>query len=156
MEEGFYFFIYFDWYNLVFDYNGIVWWYVSQEIFFYNFVRMDNGYFLVMLQGINYCLNMYEFDIMGWVYMVYFFDNEFYYFIFFIENNLVIVFLEYSNGWLDGYLIGKDGVFIINLFIGFEVVYYDMLYVMDYFRLLCFFGSVSGQDVLMDDWLYIN
>lgn len=46
MEEGLYFSTYFDRYNLAFDHNGIVRWYVSQEIPSYNFVRMDNGHFL--------------------------------------------------------------------------------------------------------------
>ncbi len=45
MEEGLYFSTYFDRYNLAFDHNGIVRWYVSQEIPSYNFVRMDNGHF---------------------------------------------------------------------------------------------------------------
>ncbi|HBJ7906350.1 MULTISPECIES: aryl-sulfate sulfotransferase [Salmonella] len=156
MEEGLYFSTYFDRYNLAFDHNGIVRWYVSQEIPSYNFVRMDNGHFLATSQGINHCLNMYEFDIMGRVYTVYLLDNEFHHSILPIENNLAIAPSEYSNGRPDGYSTGKDGVSIINLSTGLEVAYYDMLYVMDYSRSPRPSGSAPGQDVSMDDWLHIN
>ncbi len=106
----------------------------KSEIPSYNFVRMDNGHFSATSQGINHCLNMYEFDIMGRVYTVYLLDNEFHHSILPIENNLAIAPSEYSNGRPDGYSTGKDGVSIINLSTGLEVAYYDMLYVMDYSR----------------------
>ncbi|HGY5110183.1 TPA: aryl-sulfate sulfotransferase, partial [Citrobacter braakii] len=65
VADGLYFSTYFDRYNLAFDQNGIVRWYVSQAIPSYNFVRTDSGHFLATSQGINHCLDMYEFDVMG-------------------------------------------------------------------------------------------
>lgn len=156
VADGLYFSTYFDRYNLAFDQYGIVRWYVSQEIPSYNFVRMDNGHFLATSQGINHCLDMYEFDVMGRVYTVYLLDNEFHHSILPLENNLAIAPSEYTNGRPDDYSTGKDGVSIIDLTTGLEVAYYDMLKVMDYSRSPRPSGSAPGQSVTMDDWLHIN
>lgn len=156
VADGLYFSTYFDRYNLAFDQYGIVRWYVSQEIPSYNFVRMDNGHFLATSQGVNHCLDMYEFDVMGRVYTVYLLDNEFHHSILPLENNLAIAPSEYTNGRPDDYSTGKDGVSIIDLTTGLEVAYYDMLKVMDYSRSPRPSGSAPGQSVTMDDWLHIN
>lgn len=156
VADGLYFSTYFDRYNLAFDQNGIVRWYVSQEIPSYNFVRTDSGHFLATSQGINHCLDMYEFDVMGRVYTVYLLDNEFHHSILPLENNLAIAPSEYTNGRPDDYSTGKDGVSIIDLTTGLEVAYYDMLTVMDYSRSPCPSGSAPGQSATMDDWLHIN
>ncbi|WP_313081838.1 aryl-sulfate sulfotransferase [Atlantibacter sp.] len=154
--EGFYFTTQFDRYNLAFDQNGIVRWYTTKDIPSYNFVRMDNGHFLATSQGINHCLNMYEFDIVGRVYTVYLLDNEFHHSILPLDDNRVIAPSEYSNGRPDAYSTGKDGISIVDLTTGLEVAYYDMLKVMDYARPARPSGSAPGQDVEMDDWLHIN
>ncbi|QLR49298.1 aryl-sulfate sulfotransferase [Citrobacter sp. RHBSTW-00986] len=154
--DGLYFSTYFDRYNLAFDQNGIVRWYVSQAIPSYNFVRTDSGHFLATSQGINHCLDMYEFDVMGRVYAVYLLDNEFHHSILPLENNLAIAPSEYTNGRPDDYSTGKDGVSIIDLTSGLEVAYYDMLKVMDYSRSPRPSGSAPGQSATMDDWLHIN
>lgn len=156
VADGLYFSTYFDRYNLAFDQYGIVRWYVSQEIPSYNFVRIDNGHFLATSQGVNHCLDMYEFDVMGRVYTVYLLDNEFHHSILPLENNLAIAPSEYTNGRPDDYSTGKDGVSIIDLTTGLEVAYYDMLKVMDYSRSPRPSGSAPGQSVTMDDWLHIN
>lgn len=156
VADGLYFSTYFDRYNLAFDQNGIVRWYVSQAIPSYNFVRTDSGHFLATSQGINHCLDMYEFDVMGRVYAVYLLDNEFHHSILPLENNLAIAPSEYTNGRPDDYSTGKDGVSIIDLTSGLEVAYYDMLKVMDYSRSPRPSGSAPGQSATMDDWLHIN
>lgn len=156
VADGLYFSTYFDRYNLAFDQNGIVRWYVSQAIPSYNFVRTDSGHFLATSQGINHCLDMYEFDVMGRVYAVYLLDNEFHHSILPLENNLAIAPSEYTNGRPDDYSTGKDGVSIIDLTSGLEVAYYDMLNVMDYSRSPRPSGSAPGQSATMDDWLHIN
>ncbi|MDT7130738.1 aryl-sulfate sulfotransferase [Citrobacter braakii] len=156
VADGLYFSTYFDRYNLAFDQNGIVRWYVSQAIPSYNFVRTDSGNFLATSQGINHCLDMYEFDVMGRVYAVYLLDNEFHHSILPLENNLAIAPSEYTNGRPDDYSTGKDGVSIIDLTSGLEVAYYDMLKVMDYSRSPRPSGSAPGQSATMDDWLHIN
>ncbi len=156
VADGLYFSTYFDCYNLAFDQNGIVRWYVSQAIPSYNFVRTDSGHFLATSQGINHCLDMYEFDVMGRVYAVYLLDNEFHHSILPLENNLAIAPSEYTNGRPDDYSTGKDGVSIIDLTSGLEVAYYDMLKVMDYSRSPRPSGSAPGQSATMDDWLHIN
>lgn len=156
IADGLYFSTYFDRYNLAFDQNGIVRWYVSQDIPSYNFVRMDNGHFLATSQGINHCLDMYEFDVMGRVYTVYLLDNEFHHSILPLNESLAIAPSEYSNGRPDDYSTGKDGVSIIDLTTGLEVAYYDMLKVMDYSRAPRPSGSAPGQSATMDDWLHIN
>ncbi|MEB2438583.1 aryl-sulfate sulfotransferase [Citrobacter braakii] len=156
VADGLYFSTYFDRYNLAFDQNGIVRWYVSQAIPSYNFVRTDCGHFLATSQGINHCLDMYEFDVMGRVYAVYLLDNEFHHSILPLENNLAIAPSEYTNGRPDDYSTGKDGVSIIDLTSGLEVAYYDMLKVMDYSRSPRPSGSAPGQSATMDDWLHIN
>lgn len=156
VTDGLYFSTYFDRYNLAFDQNGIVRWYVSQAIPSYNFVRTDSGHFLATSQGINHCLDMYEFDVMGRVYAVYLLDNEFHHSILPLENNLAIAPSEYTNGRPDDYSTGKDGVSIIDLTSGLEVAYYDMLKVMDYSRSPRPSGSAPGQSATMDDWLHIN
>ncbi|HGY2283396.1 TPA: aryl-sulfate sulfotransferase [Citrobacter braakii] len=156
VADGLYFSTYFDRYNLAFDQNGLVRWYVSQAIPSYNFVRTDSGHFLATSQGINHCLDMYEFDVMGRVYAVYLLDNEFHHSILPLENNLTIAPSEYTNGRPDDYSTGKDGVSIIDLTSGLEVAYYDMLKVMDYSRSPRPSGSAPGQSATMDDWLHIN
>lgn len=156
VADGLYFSTYFDRYNLAFDQNGIVRWYVSQAIPSYNFVRTDSGHFLATSQGINHCLDMYEFDVMGRVYAVYLLDNEFHHSILPLENNLAIAPSEYTNGRPDDYSTGKDGVSIIDLTSGLEVAYYDMLKVMDYSRSPRPSGSAPGQSATMDDWPHIN
>lgn len=156
LGEGLYFSTYFDRYNLAFDHNGAVRWYVSKDIPSYNFVRMGNGHYLATSQGVNHCLNMYDFDIMGRVYTVYILDNEFHHSIFPLRNNLAVAPSEYSNGRPDEYSTGKDGVSIIDLTTGLEVAYYDMLTVMDYSRTPRPSGSAPGQSDTMDDWLHIN
>lgn len=156
VADGLYFSTYFDRYNLAFDQNGIVRWCVSQAIPSYNFVRTDSGHFLATSQGINHCLDMYEFDVMGRVYAVYLLDNEFHHSILPLENNLAIAPSEYTNGRPDDYSTGKDGVSIIDLTSGLEVAYYDMLKVMDYSRSPRPSGSAPGQSATMDDWLHIN
>ncbi|MBJ9227879.1 aryl-sulfate sulfotransferase [Citrobacter braakii] len=156
VADGLYFSTYFDRYNLAFDQNGIVRWYVSQAIPSYNFVRTDSGHFLATSQGINHCLDMYEFDVMGRVYAVYLLDNEFHHSILPLENNLAIAPSEYTNRRPDDYSTGKDGVSIIDLTSGLEVAYYDMLKVMDYSRSPRPSGSAPGQSATMDDWLHIN
>lgn len=156
VADGLYFSTYFDRYNLAFDQNGIVRWYVSQAIPSYNFVRTDSRHFLATSQGINHCLDMYEFDVMGRVYAVYLLDNEFHHSILPLENNLAIAPSEYTNGRPDDYSTGKDGVSIIDLTSGLEVAYYDMLKVMDYSRSPRPSGSAPGQSATMDDWLHIN
>ncbi|MBJ8995853.1 aryl-sulfate sulfotransferase [Citrobacter braakii] len=156
VADGLYFSTCFDRYNLAFDQNGIVRWYVSQAIPSYNFVRTDSGHFLATSQGINHCLDMYEFDVMGRVYAVYLLDNEFHHSILPLENNLAIAPSEYTNGRPDDYSTGKDGVSIIDLTSGLEVAYYDMLKVMDYSRSPRPSGSAPGQSATMDDWLHIN
>lgn len=156
VADGLYFSTYFDRYNLAFDQNSIVRWYVSQAIPSYNFVRTDSGHFLATSQGINHCLDMYEFDVMGRVYAVYLLDNEFHHSILPLENNLAIAPSEYTNGRPDDYSTGKDGVSIIDLTSGLEVAYYDMLKVMDYSRSPRPSGSAPGQSATMDDWLHIN
>lgn len=156
VADGLYFSTYFDRYNLAFDQNGIVRWYVSQAIPSYNFVRTDSGHFLATSQGINHCLEMYEFDVTGRVYAVYLLDNEFHHSILPLENNLAIAPSEYTNGRPDDYSTGKDGVSIIDLTSGLEVAYYDMLKVMDYSRSPRPSGSAPGQSATMDDWLHIN
>ncbi|MFS3558315.1 aryl-sulfate sulfotransferase [Citrobacter braakii] len=156
VADGLYFSTYFDRYNLAFDQNGIVRWYVSQAIPSYNFARTDSGHFLATSQGINHCLDMYEFDVMGRVYAVYLLDNEFHHSILPLENNLAIAPSEYTNGRPDDYSTGKDGVSIIDLTSGLEVAYYDMLKVMDYSRSPRPSGSAPGQSATMDDWLHIN
>ena len=108
VADGLYFSTYFDRYNLAFDQNGIVRWYVSQAIPSYNFVRTDSGHFLATSQGINHCLDMYEFDVMGRVYAVYLLDNEFHHSILPLENNLAIAPSEYTNGRPDDYSTGKE------------------------------------------------
>lgn len=156
LADGLYFSTYFDRYNLAFDRNGIVRWYVSQDIPSYNFVRMNNSHFLATSQAKNHCKDMYEFDIMGRVYTVWLLDNQCHHSILPIENNLIVCPSEYSNGRPDDYSTGKDGVSIMALTTGLEVAYYDMLYVMDYSRAPRPSGSAPGQDVTVDDWLHIN
>lgn len=66
LGDGLYFSTYFDRYNLAFDRNGIVRWYVGQDIPSYNFVRMNNSHFLATSRPkttAKICMNLTLWDV---------------------------------------------------------------------------------------------
>lgn len=77
MASGLYFLTLFDRYNFALDQNGLVRWYVTQDLPSFNLMRLESGHFLATSESKNTYLNMYEFDMMGRVYTVYILDNQF-------------------------------------------------------------------------------
>lgn len=156
MASGLYFLTLFDRYNFALDQNGLVRWYVTQDLPSFNLMRLESGHFLATSESKNTYLNMYEFDMMGRVYTVYILDNQFHHSIWEWSDNRVVAPSEYTSGRPDDLKTNEDGVSIVDLTTGLEVAYYDMATILDPTRASRPSGTAPGEDPTVLDWLHIN